>query len=267
MKESELLYGLLFSFTKEEFSFADIAWLTAPFNVSETSVRTILSRMAGNKMIRVRKSGQKAYYSLTKKSGKISSNVALGFKKPDWSGWDNDWWGISVSLPVESQKERYQINKKIAKHRFALLHPGLWIRPYHENEKIETRLADLFRHQSVKTLRFRFHEEGDLLKVPLIWNIQEINDELKTCSRNLEKHGKHFNLDNPKEALIGKMVVGNLVVPVLFKDPLLPNRFLPKNWHGDKLRQQFREWDKMVTKKSKPYWEKIYQQEVNIFKK
>lgn len=259
MKESDLLYGLLFSFTKNEYSFADIIWLTAPFKMSESSVRTILSRMVGNEMLCVRKSGKKAYYSLTKKSEKISSNVALGFKKPDWSGWDNDWWGIFISLPMEAKKERYRINKKVAKHRFALLHPGLWIRPYHENEKIEKRLDDIFRHQSVKTLRFHFYIEKDLLKVPLIWKIKEINDEFKKCSRHIEKIRKQCNLDNPKEALIRKMEVGNLVVPILFKDPLLPDRFLPKDWHGDKLRQQFREWDRMATEKSKPYWEKIFQ--------
>ncbi len=260
MKESDLLYGLLFSFTKKEYSFADIVWLTAPFKISDTSLRTILSRMVGNEMLYVRKSGKNAYYSLTQKSKKISSNVALGFKKPDWSGWGNDWWGISVSLPTKAKNERYRINKKISSHRFALLHPGLWIRPYHENEKIEKRLDDIFCHQYVKTLRFSFYKEKDLLKVPLIWNVKKINDEFIKCSRNIKKLRKHYNLDNPKEALIGKMKVGNFVVPLLFKDPLLPDQFLPKDWHGGKLRQQFREWDKMTTEKSKPYWERIFQQ-------
>lgn len=74
----------------------------------------------------------------------------------------------------------------------------------------------------------------------------------------MEKVWRQYNLDNPKESLIGKMEIGNLVVPILFKDPLLPDRFLPKDWHGDKLRQQFREWDRMATEKSKPYWEKIF---------
>jgi DNA-binding transcriptional regulator PaaX len=54
------------------------------------------------------------------------------------------------------------------------------------------------------------------------------------------------------------MVVGNKVVKQLFKDPLLPDKFLPINWYGEKLRVKFKKWDNETTENSKPYWKKIF---------
>lgn len=257
MKESDLLFGLLISFHKKEFSFSDISWLTTPFNISETSLRTNLSRMAGNEILSVRKEGKKAFYSLTNKSKKNSSNVALSFHKPNWLNWDNDWWGISISLPKNEKSQRYYIGKKLVSHRFAALHPGFWIRPYNKNEKIEEKLIDIIKCKNSKVVLFKFFSEEELAKIPVIWNIMEINQEYKECIDYITMCYDDYNLENPREALVGKMTIGNIVVKQLFKDPLLPERFLPDDWQGDKLRIAFKKWDSLTTIKSKPYWKQV----------
>ncbi|MCK5137648.1 MAG: hypothetical protein KAR19_17820 [Bacteroidales bacterium] len=258
MKESDILFGLLISFYKKEFSFSDLTWLTAPFNISETSLRTNLSRMIGNKILSVRKEGKKAFYSLTNKSKRISSNVVLSFHKPNWSNWDNDWWGISISLPKNSSSQRYYINKKLVSYRFAALHPGFWIRPFNKNEEIERRLINTIRNRNTKVIVFKFSSEEDLLNIPALWNIKEINLEYKACIDYITMCYDDYNLENPQEALVGKMTIGNIVVKQLFKDPLLPEIFLPDDWLGDSLRTAFKKWDSLTTLKSKLYWKQIF---------
>lgn len=258
MKESDLLFGLLISFYKEEFSFSDIAFLTAPFNVSETSLRTSLSRMTGNEILSVRKDGKKAFYSFTNKSKKISSNVALSFQTPNWKNWENDWWGISVSLPKNERSQRYYLNKKLVNHRFAALHPGFWIRPFNKNEEIGKRMKNVINSKYTKVVLFKFYSEDELLKIPALWNIKRINQGYKECIDSITKCYDDYNLEDPRESLVGKMTVGNIVVKQLFKDPLLPQKFLPDDWQGDNLRTAFKKWDSLTTLKSKPHWQQIF---------
>ncbi len=258
MKESDLIFGLLISFNKKEYQFSDIAWLTAPFKISDSSLRTNLSRMTSKGILQVRKEGRKAVYSFTTASGKISSNVSLSFKSPDWSDWNNNWWGISFSLPEIKKSERYKIKKKLSVHRFAALHPGLWIRPVNLKEKIEEKLKNIFENKNCKVISFSFYSKAELDKIPYLWRINKINNKFKESLKYIDDWSKKTDLSNPKEALIGKMTVGNNIVKQLFSDPLLPDQFLPKDWCGKKLRKAFFEWDKLTTEKSKPYWKKIF---------
>lgn len=54
------------------------------------------------------------------------------------------------------------------------------------------------------------------------------------------------------------MIVVNKIVMILFKDPLLPKKFLPIDWRGEELKEEFSIWIKEIKKISKPYWEKIF---------
>jgi DNA-binding transcriptional regulator PaaX len=212
----------------------------------------------------VRKSGKFAYYSFSQKAKKISLNASLAFHTPDWSNWNGNWWGISLSLPEKKKSERYAIQKKLIYHRFAPLHPGFWIRPYHEMEHIEDKLSGIMRHEYTRTIFFSFFSEEEFSHVPAIWNIAEINRKYAECIAYIQQCHHEFNLSIPSEALRGKMMVGNMVVKELFKDPLLPDIFLPGNWKGYELRNMFKAWDKMTTAKSKPYWKKIVPEPENI---
>lgn len=263
MKESDLLFGLMKSFSKDEYSYTDIEWLTKPFGVSETSLRSNLSRMAANNILQVRKEGRRAYYSFTTRSNKLGSNVALAFHTPDWSAWKGDWWGVSLSIPDDHKKGRYSFSKKFSYYRFAAMHPGFWIRPYHKVEQIEYRLKDILEHKFSKVLRFNFYLESELEKIPVLWKVDEINDRFLSCINYIEQCYDEYNLENPEEALIGKMTIGDIVVKQLASDPLLPEKFLPSNWSGNRLRQIFKEWIQITTKKSRPYWEKIYSDSTN----
>ena len=55
---------------------------------------------------------------------------------------------------------------------------------------------------------------------------------------------KNINF-SPKYALQEKMYTGGIIVDLLFKDPLLPDIFLPKDWKGDELKKKFKIWDKI----------------------
>lgn len=261
MKESDLLYGLLRSFKKPAYSFSDIEYLTTPFRISETCLRNNLSRMVSRNILIVTRQGRKAFYAFTARADKNGKNVAMTFRTPDWSGWQEDWWGISLSVPDESRKERYRLIRKLSYYRFAALHPGFWIRPYHEAEDLENQLRDVMANPCCKTIQFRFLMKSEWENIPKLWKVNEIQKRFMECANYLIKSRDDYDLNNPRDALRGMMILGNVAVKQLASDPMLPEVFLPSDWAGINLRKVFMEWTRLTFEKSKPYWKRIYQEE------
>ena len=63
---------------------------------------------------------------------------------------------------------------------------------------------------------------------------------------------------NPQQAFREKILEGNSIVNALFKDPMLPDEFLPVNWKANELRQDFSHYMKTLNSQSKPFVEKIF---------
>lgn len=99
MNNSELIFGIMSAYGHDDYSFYQLKHLTSPFGVTETSLRTSLSRMVKKQTILSRKEGKSAFYSLSKKGQRISSNVTFSFKELDWSSWDRKWWGVLFTVP------------------------------------------------------------------------------------------------------------------------------------------------------------------------
>lgn len=258
MKESDLIFGLMAAFGKQEYAIADFLHLLTPFNVAESSLRTNLSRMTQKGIIVSRREGRKSYYRFADKGGRVRSNIGFSFNSPDWSDWDRSWWGIVFSVPETQKPKRHAIRKKLTAYRFVSLYPGFWIRPYNQREGIELALQTVFESIHCRTIRFHPLQEFTRNEVAILWKLDEI---IRECSRGLallkEKLAELPGC-TPEQALVEKMEVGGEVVPILFLDPLLPPEFLPENWHMDDLRQAFWEWDRAASAASKPYWEHIF---------
>lgn len=257
LKDSHLIFGLMASFGKKEYTYEDLRYLTIPFDVTETSIRSVLSRMTKNNEITNRKEGKKVFYRFCKRGSRILDNTNLSFAPPEWKNWNGKWWGLTFSLPGLKKNERYELRKRLKAYRFAFLYPGFWIRPFHDKEKISKKMEKMVDQKYCKLLLFRFHHETDINEIQKIWNISSINEEYEQGLHYL-KNIKTYNID-PTTALILKMKLGDYLVKLLFKDPLLPPRFLPDNWKGGILRKKFFEYDHVLTENSKPYWKKIFE--------
>ena len=257
MKESELIFGLMAAFNKPEYTIQDLIYLIKPFHVSESSLRTTLSRMSNRGVLQSKREGRRAFYRFTAKGSAISNNVARSFISPDWSQWDESYWGILFSIPEINKNLRHKIRKKLSAFRFAPLHPGFWIRPFNAIEKIKLVLKDIFNNKNCQVIKFTqfkaaFHNDIDRL-----WHLKKINDGFCKGAQLIKKKRQKMKNLSPKQALVEKMAVGEKVVKALFKDPLLPPVLLPEDWQGHNLRAAFLKWDQDITQLARPYWVKI----------
>ncbi len=259
MKDSELIFGLMAAFAKNEYTFADLKHLTVVFNVTETSLRTNLSRMTGHNIIKTRYEGKKVFYSFTPKGSKISNNIASSFTALDWNNWTNLWWGVIFSVPDIQKNERYYFRKKLLAYRFASLHPGFWIRPLHQTDQMDTNLEKIFLNPHCRVIQFNFFKKISSQEIDDLWGISQVNVEFKKALKTLAESNSGLSSLSPEEALVERMRIGNHAVVALAKNPLLPPIFLPDNWLGETLKKTFYEWDQTVTKLAWPYVRQIFE--------
>lgn len=257
MNDSEMIFGLMASFEYTEYSFEQLKYLAAPFDATETSLRTNLARMTKNNILVSRKEGKTALYRLNKKGGRISSNVAFSFRKLDWSQWDGRWWGVLFSVPNIESAQRNAIRTKLVAYRFANLYPGFWIRPLHQKEKIENCLESLIGSEYCTFIDFNFYHEITKDDVSRIWKTNEINNKFKTVLETVRVHIDKAAAYTPEEGLKYKMLIGNEIVNALFSDPMLPDMYLPSPWMGDELRAAFGNFDNTMTEIARPYIQKV----------
>jgi len=258
MKESDIIFGLMATSDKEEFSINDLKYLVKPFKITESCLRTNLSRMRRKDLLKSRRDGKRVYYSFGKRGKTIKSNVALSFKSLDRSRWNNSWWGMLFSVPDIKKSKRYYIRKKLLAYRFVSLYPGFWIRPFNEKENIKDSLKNLIGNKFCRIIKFYYFYNISNEEVKKLWKLDEVNRSFKYGLRIIKKSREKLKTLSPDKGLIEEIIVGGKIVKILFKDPLLPKKFLSIDWQGEELKEKFSIWIKEIKKISKPYWEKIF---------
>ena len=264
LKESDLIFGLMATFNKPEYSIEEFKYLLKPFRISESCLRTTLCRMAAKNIVQTCKQGRKALYSFTKSGELIKDNIALGFEKLDWSNWKGNWLGVLFSIPDLKKQERYNFRKNLLNYRFRPLYPGVWIRPFNSKEDVYSKILKKINKKLCEVVEINYLEDISREKVVRLWELKEINKKIKQGIKILEKSQRQIKTLSSAEALVEKMVVGNKIVKILFLDPLLPTIFLPKDWQGGKLKAMFGRWVKTINYTAKPYWIKIFRKEEQI---
>ena len=245
MKHADIINGIMLSSDIEALSISAILYLCRPFPVTETNIRTFFSRNIKNGYYEVSKKGRKAYYRPGKKLIKISGNVVKSFKAPDWSGWNNDWWGISYSASDNSSL-RYKIRKKLLFYRFGSLNSGYWVRPVCESEHIENEFTFYRENGYLQLMRVSFIDNLKKEKAAEVWNLDKKSEKYLDCIKYLEKLGTEIENLNPELAFRKRIETGNKIIPILCDDPLLPEKLLPEDWPINRLRKIFFDADRKL---------------------
>ena len=219
MKENDLIFGLMASFEKEAYTFDDLRYLTAPFDLSMPSLRTNLSRMVSAKLILSDRVGRRAFYRFSDKGRRISANVSHGFTALRWEGWDGAYWGVIFSVPEASGENRHTIRKKLSKYRFACLTPGFWIRPLYPDEDIPRLFQNILSTGFCRLIRFYNHEEFSTEQASAMWNLREVNRRFFSGLALMDQSEKELDTLSPEQALVEKMYVGDAVVNRIFGRP------------------------------------------------
>lgn len=257
MKTKDLIFGLMASQIKNQHTVSELIYLTKPFGVSESNLRTNLSRMSAQGLLEGERVGRSVTYRFTPKAREISANVARGFRSVDWNGWDESWWGILFSIPELQKKFRYRIRKKLTAYRFVPLQAGFWVRPFHKDERMEFHLKGVESHPNCRMIKFQSRFGISEEEVSQLWKLDQVNREFGKALGLINKSLTKIPNLTPEQAFVEGMNMSAIIVGTLFQDPLLPDVYLPNDWKGKELKQQFKSYNRTVQYHSKPFWNQI----------
>ncbi|MCK5149234.1 hypothetical protein KAR48_20940 [bacterium] len=262
MKNTDLIFGIMASLGQASYSGQSLRELTRPFGVSESSLRTNLSRMVQKRIIETCRNGRQVSYSFAAKGESIRSNIAKGFKSPDWEDWDETWWGVLFSVPEIDKEQRHRIRTLLGVYRFVPLYAGIWICPAHQDDEIEERFSSIRMNPHCRLVRLQMLDLISRKDATRLWKLDQVNSTFSAALNHLYKSDKEIKVLSPESAFVMHMKLGEQIVNALAVDPLLPAAFLPDDWLGDRLKTSFNEWSRMMQAKSESFWGNIIYQSI-----
>ncbi len=251
MNDTELIYAFLASLSAAELNASQLSALAAPFGMTETNLRSSLSRMHARGLIEIRKGGRAAFYRLAERGKRIGANVSLHFRDPDWSGWDGTFWAAAFSLP--DSRGRYRLQKKLHAYGFRPLYAGLWIRPLNPAEPIPSVFQEHLDKGDMDMFRCSFERELTAERISALYGLREIGAALKGALRAARQSAASASLHSPDAAFVERMNLGDGLVNAMARDPLLPPALLPAGWPAAELRRAFKKWIETYSKRSMPF--------------
>lgn len=251
MKDTDIIYAFFVSLPVKELSMNQLKALGVPFRITETNVRSMLSRLHARNLIDVRREGRTAYYRLSSRGTRIGSNIGYHFREPNWTDWKGLYWGMAFTESDGSS--RYKLRKKLTAYRFRALYPGLWIRPLNPREKIPEVFSEQAGAIGFDLFSCRFHQELSLERIAEIYELDAVTQVLSDALVKVERSIESITDLSPAEAFRDQILLGDVLVHALAADPLLPPALLPNTWPAARLRNAFEKWNRLFAKYNAPF--------------
>src|SRR3990172_1379584 len=86
----------------------------AEFGLSEQAVRSALSRMSQKGWLKLKRVGNKSYYSMTKESERLFAQGTPRIMERVSNHWDGEWRILTYSIPEERRDIRQKLRKELS---------------------------------------------------------------------------------------------------------------------------------------------------------
>lgn len=164
--------------------------------------------------------------------GRLILKTQLPFKKFD--AWDNRWRMVIFDIPETQRADRLVLCHKLEELGFGHFQKSAYISPFPLLSTVERFASNLGIRQYIQLLEISKIDNEKRL-VEKVWKISEINDYYKKFIEKAKTESK-----KDFWALKAKKLEQEFAV-IYQNDPHLPEKFLPKNWVGDKAYKVFKQ--------------------------
>ena len=233
------LYGEYVQYYGGEIWVGSLIQLMKQFGVSESSVRGALLRMVQKDLMKVRKIGNRSYYSFTPQGQSQTEdgvNRVYGERPFEW---DNTWRILTYSFPEEKRDLRNEIRKELMWIGFGAISNSTWVSP----NPLESQVLEMMERYELHDYMMLFSSSTVLSHsndwiVNKGWNLDEISREYE---KFIEQYSDKFeelqnkalnNTLTDQESFIERTQLVHEYRKFLFKDPGFPAELLPDHWKG-----------------------------------
>lgn len=239
------------------------------FGVSNQAIRSAISRMKRNGLLRVERQGSRSFYSMTVQSAKtIEEGAVRIFQFPSRRGsWDGQWHLITYSIPESERVARDHLRQELGWLGFGMLTNGLWISPHDHGQEIST-LADSLGIRSRMEI-FTARHDGFSTPQTIVqhcWDLKAINSRYTAFIKKYKPmYDEHCQLlsqgkDIPlSEYFVRRFTLIHEFRRFPFHDPELPAELLPADWRGTEAVDLFRQYHDLLADKANQFFTAVYE--------
>jgi phenylacetic acid degradation operon negative regulatory protein len=227
------LLGDYWSGRKEHLPSAALVALANEFEITSTSARAALSRLARRNLLDSSRDGRRTFYGLTARAERVLNEgfariVQFGL---DDRPWDGSWSVVIFSVPEDQRDVRHVLRTRLRWLGFAPLYDGAWVSPRANGDDTRALLEELGVASATVFVGHVEHaiNGGDPLSA---WDL----DELRASYEEFVGEFRPL-LDRVDEGDVGAaeaMVARTRVMDVWRQfpnlDPELPEDVLPSGW-------------------------------------
>lgn len=240
--------------------------LLEAFGHNEQSVRVAVSRMSKQGWVQSKKHGNKSFYSLTEQGIIRMEEAARRIYKEPFPKWDGKWWILLYNIPEEKRHLRDKLRKELTWSGFGPLSNSCWITP----NNLEKEINVMVKKYSIEQYISYFHAtykgmQDDKDLVEKCWDLNEINEKysafIEQYSQNYIIHKNKLNKNemSDSDCFVEKTLLVHEYRKFLFIDPSLPEELLPDKWLGDSAAALFKEYNDILEKPAKRFFESVFE--------
>jgi phenylacetic acid degradation operon negative regulatory protein len=237
------LFGDYLRYRGGEARLRTLAALMACFDVSEATVRVVVTRLRKEGWLSSRREGRETVYALTGAAWDLLDEGRERIFHRARGPWDGQWHMVIYSVPESERALREQLRKKLAWLGFGALSSSVWLSPHDRTGLLKDAFAvepaarlDVFRSRSAGLAADREIAERS-------WDLAGLDRayaELLATYRPRLGAYRAGELQGA-DALVERMRLIHDYRRFPFRDPDLPPELLPENWSGRVAHEVFME--------------------------
>lgn len=215
--------------------------LLGPLGLSESSVRTVLSRMSSKGWLESERRGRNSFYRLTERGrALLKEGEERIYRPPRGAEWDGLWTLVTYTIPEDERTLRDRLRVRLQWLGLGSLGGGLWITPHDVGDRIGEVAGELDLLGRIEVFRGEhrgFSEPAEI--VDAAWELEEINaryeafvDDHLPEYRHYEAQLEEEKLSEP-DAFVRRFDLVHEYREFPLLDPYLPFELQPEGWAGE----------------------------------
>jgi phenylacetic acid degradation operon negative regulatory protein len=226
--------------------------LAAPLGVSATNVKSHLTRMVGEGVLRRHGRARLATYEATRDQARFVESIRDRLIENVQGPWDSTWLQLTLPvLQIRSQRER--LHSGLWFEGFRTVAPNVYVRPAWPSpwaEDVARRYADAVAGTCLRGVVLV--SPGDLSG---LYDLNALDSEAVALASRIRRKAR-VNL-GPKQAFVERIRIGGEVVQLVAHDPKLPDEIWG-NRHGVRnLVKAFSDFEAVVAKPAAAFVEHV----------
>jgi phenylacetic acid degradation operon negative regulatory protein len=228
------LFGDYLRYRDGEVRLRSLVALMGAFDVPETTVRVVVTRMRKEGWLDSVRSGRETCYQLTPAAWNLLDEGRSRIFDRAGGPWDGQWHMVMYSVPETERALREQLRKKLAWSGFGPLSASVWVSPHDRTGGVRAAVAG---NPNVVLDAFHARSEGvehDRDIARRCWDLTGLDRDYARLVADYRPRLARYRQGalSSREALVERMRLIQDYRHFPFRDPDLPPELLPEGWSG-----------------------------------